>query len=169
MENFLIFILFGVIFLNLLISVCIIIKRRKKEVQYSKNIAILFDKIEILENNVKKSFNEAASHTNSVRNKLDESNEKLRHDIKLIRSLLQELKEETSSNSGENISNHNELRHQIENIETKVKRSFNEAASHTNSVKNKLDESNKELNHNIKLIDSLLQKLKEESYSKKLK
>jgi len=124
MEKFFIVLLFVIAFINSLISLWLITKRRKKDTQIDQDISMMrqtistqekevannikdidlkirniLETINIQENKVIASFNKAASHANSINKKLDEAIEDINSKIKILNNIIEELKKENVDKS----------------------------------------------------------------------
>ena len=175
MEKILISILFGIILINLIISICVIIRRRRKDSQYDKNISTLYKKIEShenllnitdtnlnsrindtnsnlskaienLENTVKTGYNALRTYANNINEHFNENNDQLRHELKKIDSTLQELKEETYSKLDESNK-------RITDIEDRIKSIISNYKDLKWQIENftKIEEDSKRLNDNTDL------------------
>lgn len=181
--------LIGITFFNLIIFIHITIKRRKKDRQNDQDISMLrrnvafqeklingnatdlklkinekgFELLKLIENQenkVKASFDKAASHANSISKKLSETSEELSLEIKSIRNLLQELKEESSSKA----EGHDKI---IGDLEKKIETVISDYKELRWQVKNltEIEEDSKRLNENIDesqqeaLIEAIVSKI----------
>lgn len=165
--------LFGLIFLNLIISIYLIINGRKKDRQNEINISsirncviaqekqinsivaelttkinnISFElskTIKSIEDNVKKSFEKAASHVNSINQDLISSKKALNDEINGIGTLLQELKIESDNKSKE----YNKIIGDIENKISSIIIDYNELKWQIENL-TKIEEDSKRLNEDI--------------------
>lgn len=143
MEKILICVLFGIVFVNLIVSVCLISKRREKDRQTRAKLSAL-----------RKTLGEQ-----EVRISKDEA------DLATLRGEVRAQEERARKSASEIFLEINrksaELSEKINVLEEKVRKSFENAASHVTGIDKKLNESSEALQGEINAIKDLLQEQRE--------